>query len=247
MLMRRLVVVLRSLLALLLPSGAQAWTWPIDGPVLRPFVFGSRPVRGGQHRGIDVGVTVGESVRAPVGGDRLVRGLGADGRARADDPHRRRLLRHARCSSARSPSQRGDAGRGRRARGDGRRERRRRHPRAARPPRRPPDRRRGRVPRPAAFLPGCPRACRPPPRRPRLRRLSRPCPAASLRRRLRARARSGSRAGGGGTRSCAGRGSSVRPPRRRLRPSSSAAPRRRPLRRSRASSPAGSLSGAQWA
>ena len=66
--MRRLAVVSSTLCALLFPGGAQAWTWPIDGPVLRPFVFGSDPYAAGQHRGIDVGGAVGESVRAPVAG-----------------------------------------------------------------------------------------------------------------------------------------------------------------------------------
>ena len=63
--MRRLAVVSSALFALLLPGAAQAWTWPIDGPVLRPFVFGSDPYAGGQHRGIDVGGALGDSVRAP--------------------------------------------------------------------------------------------------------------------------------------------------------------------------------------
>ena len=66
--MRRLAVVSSTLFALLFPGGAQAWTWPIDGPVLRPFVFGSDPYAAGQHRGIDVGGAVGESVRAPMAG-----------------------------------------------------------------------------------------------------------------------------------------------------------------------------------
>ena len=67
MLMRRLVVVC-VLAALAAPGAASAWSWPVEGPVLRPFVFGSDPYAGGQHRGIDVGARVGESVRAPVGG-----------------------------------------------------------------------------------------------------------------------------------------------------------------------------------
>ena len=66
--MRRLAVVSSTLCALLFPGVAHAWTWPIDGPVLRPFVFGSDPYAAGQHRGIDVGGAVGESVRAPVAG-----------------------------------------------------------------------------------------------------------------------------------------------------------------------------------
>ena len=66
--MRRLAVVSSVLIALLVPSGAQAWTWPVEGPVLRPFVFGSDPYAAGQHRGIDVGGGLGESVRAPAAG-----------------------------------------------------------------------------------------------------------------------------------------------------------------------------------
>ena len=57
--MRRLAVVSSALIALLLPNLAHAWTWPIDGPVLRPFAFGSDPYAGGQHRGIDVGGALG--------------------------------------------------------------------------------------------------------------------------------------------------------------------------------------------
>ena len=66
--MRRLAVVMSMFFALLFPGGAQAWTWPVDGPVLRPFQFGSDPYAGGQHRGIDVGAAVGERVRAPAAG-----------------------------------------------------------------------------------------------------------------------------------------------------------------------------------
>jgi Peptidase family M23 len=64
-------------LALLLPvlvalqvgvQPALAWTWPVDGPVLRPFVLGDDPYAGGQHRGIDIGAPAGAPVRAPVSG-----------------------------------------------------------------------------------------------------------------------------------------------------------------------------------
>ena len=37
--MRRIVLVV-VVLAGVLPASAQAWTWPVDGKVLRPFVFG---------------------------------------------------------------------------------------------------------------------------------------------------------------------------------------------------------------
>ena len=120
--MRRLVVVSSTLFALLCPCGAQAWTWPIDGPVLRPFVFGSDPYAAGQHRGIDVGGD-GRRVGARADcGDRLVRRVRSRGRSRADDPHGRRLLRDA-------PAARLDR-RAARRRGRGRRTRRRASARA---------------------------------------------------------------------------------------------------------------------
>ena len=64
-------------LALLLPvlvalqvgvQPALAWAWPVDGPVLRPFVLGDDPYAGGQHRGIDIRASGGAPVRAPVSG-----------------------------------------------------------------------------------------------------------------------------------------------------------------------------------
>jgi len=64
---RRFAVLLLCVLAF--PASAQAWTWPVDGPVLRPFVFDpAHPYAGGQHRGIDLGAREGTSVRAPAGG-----------------------------------------------------------------------------------------------------------------------------------------------------------------------------------
>jgi hypothetical protein len=47
---------------------ALAWTWPVDGPVLRPFALGNDPYAAGQHRGIDVGAARGSRVRAPTTG-----------------------------------------------------------------------------------------------------------------------------------------------------------------------------------
>jgi hypothetical protein len=66
--MRRLVLPLFALAALTIPCAAGAWTWPVDGPVLRPFTFGADPYAGGQHRGIDVGAPVGSLVAAPAAG-----------------------------------------------------------------------------------------------------------------------------------------------------------------------------------
>jgi peptidoglycan LD-endopeptidase LytH len=65
---RRLLVSFICALALPVPV-ASAWTWPVDGPVLRPFQFDrSHPYAAGQHRGLDIGAEAGARVRAPVGG-----------------------------------------------------------------------------------------------------------------------------------------------------------------------------------
>jgi len=67
--MKRLFILLPVLLAFQVGvQPALAWTWPVDGPVLRPFKLGDDPYAGGQHRGIDIGAPVGTSVRAPAGG-----------------------------------------------------------------------------------------------------------------------------------------------------------------------------------
>jgi hypothetical protein len=65
---RRLFVLI--VCALTLPvSAAGAWTWPVDGPVLRPFSFDrAHPYAGGQHRGIDLGAATGTPVLAPAEG-----------------------------------------------------------------------------------------------------------------------------------------------------------------------------------
>jgi hypothetical protein len=65
---RRLAVLLVCACALPV-SAARAWTWPVDGPVLRPFSFDhAHPYAGGQHRGVDLGAPGGTRVLAPTGG-----------------------------------------------------------------------------------------------------------------------------------------------------------------------------------
>jgi len=67
--MRRLAVLLPVLFTFQVgASPALAWTWPVDGPVLRPFQFGDDPYAAGQHRGVDIGAPSGTPVRAPAGG-----------------------------------------------------------------------------------------------------------------------------------------------------------------------------------
>jgi len=67
--MKRLVLLLPVLVALQVGvQPALAWAWPVDGPVLRPFVLGDDPYAGGQHRGVDIGAPAGTPVRAPVAG-----------------------------------------------------------------------------------------------------------------------------------------------------------------------------------
>jgi len=67
--MKGIAVLLPVLVALQVGvQPALAWTWPVDGPVLRPFVLGDDPYAGGQHRGIDIGAPPGALVRAPAAG-----------------------------------------------------------------------------------------------------------------------------------------------------------------------------------
>src|SRR5215216_1110458 len=64
--MRR--VMLAAMAALLFVPTAHAWTWPSGGPVLRPFLLGSDPYAGDQHRGVDIGGELASEVRAPASG-----------------------------------------------------------------------------------------------------------------------------------------------------------------------------------
>jgi Peptidase family M23 len=67
--MKRVGVLLPVCLAILAGAvPAHAWTWPVDGPVLQPFTFGSDPYAAGQHRGVDIGGPSGAHVVAPVAG-----------------------------------------------------------------------------------------------------------------------------------------------------------------------------------
>src|SRR5712691_3444299 len=55
--------------ALLAPSSALGWSWPVGGQVLVPFSFDrAHPYAAGQHRGIDIGAATGTAVVAPVSG-----------------------------------------------------------------------------------------------------------------------------------------------------------------------------------
>ena len=67
--MKRVVALLPVLIAF--QAGAPpalAWTWPADGPVLRPFVLGDDPYAAAQHRGVDIASPRGGLVRAPASG-----------------------------------------------------------------------------------------------------------------------------------------------------------------------------------
>src|SRR5215218_6251269 len=57
-----------AIASLLVVPAASGWSWPVDGAVLRPYSLGPDTYAAGQHRGIDVGAAVRESVRAPAGG-----------------------------------------------------------------------------------------------------------------------------------------------------------------------------------
>ena len=55
--------------ALIAPTPALGWSWPVAGPVLTLFSFDrDHPYAAGQHRGIDIGAPAGHGVVAPVSG-----------------------------------------------------------------------------------------------------------------------------------------------------------------------------------
>jgi hypothetical protein len=65
---RRLALVL--CVFLVWTPAAYAWSWPVQGPVLRPFSYDeAHPYAPGQHRGVDIGAdSAGETVVAPAAG-----------------------------------------------------------------------------------------------------------------------------------------------------------------------------------
>ena len=64
----RLLVCAAITAALAVPASALGWAWPVQGPVLRPFLLGDNPYAAGQHRGIDIGAPAGTPVLAPAAG-----------------------------------------------------------------------------------------------------------------------------------------------------------------------------------
>ena len=140
-------IVLALLVLLVLAPSASAWAWPVDGPVLRPFV-GGRSVRGrpaSRHRHRRP-IRVGRALRGER--DRVVRRAIAASGPVPDRPHRGWLLGHARPSRI-DRCDHGHAGlRGRHRRHD-RADRRRRRHRAVRVSRHPAHCRPERIPRPA--------------------------------------------------------------------------------------------------
>lgn len=66
--MKRLSLALVIGVALSLAPSAGAWSWPLDGDVLRPYSLGANAYAAGQHRGVDVAGANGEHVRAPATG-----------------------------------------------------------------------------------------------------------------------------------------------------------------------------------
>ena len=72
--MKKLVILAVVALGLAASSPASAWTWPVDGEVVRAYSFGTDPYASGQHRGIDIASPSGTDVRAPASGVVTFRG-----------------------------------------------------------------------------------------------------------------------------------------------------------------------------
>ena len=141
-------ILVALLAALVLSPGASAWAWPVDGPVLRPFVSDGDPYAGGQHRGIDIGAPTGSDVRSAATWSRRVRRATAATGPLPDGPNRGRLVGHARPPGLDRGARRDSGQRGRRRRHD-RPERRARGDGAVRLSRHPPHRGPERLRRPA--------------------------------------------------------------------------------------------------
>src|SRR5262245_8280806 len=62
------VLALAAVGLILAAAPAAAWTWPVDGPVVRSFSVGDNPYAGGQHRGVDLSGAAGTPVRAAAAG-----------------------------------------------------------------------------------------------------------------------------------------------------------------------------------
>ena len=43
-----------------------AWTWPLRGEVITPYLNGDNPYAAGQHRGVDIAGPVGAPVKVAV-------------------------------------------------------------------------------------------------------------------------------------------------------------------------------------
>ena len=72
--MKKLVILAVVALGLAASSPASAWTWPVNGEVVRAYSFGTDPYASGQHRGIDIASPSGTDVRAPASGVVTFRG-----------------------------------------------------------------------------------------------------------------------------------------------------------------------------
>ena len=81
--MRRLLSAAIALTTLLVRPRRTAWTWPADGPILRPFSLSSDPYAAGQHRGVDIGAPEGDARSRAHVGHRVLRRARAPNGGRA--------------------------------------------------------------------------------------------------------------------------------------------------------------------